>query len=706
MKKIPTVLIFFTLLSLQRPLICGSSRVSKSKDQNHINTKEINISFDDNSLKLKDNFTTLPSDFKYFLNIVLANFNEKEVESKNNFTIDIESDLQKEIDSIFIAEGNVIVRTNNAVMRADEFKYDRNLNKLYIDGNIKFKTNSQFFIAKKIEYDFLNKKGFISDVYGSIDFDGLADINLNSKKNITINDDFSESSRITELKLNNTSRFSLGNIFTKKNSNNSNNSNESFFKNLSEKSFDLKIKEVTNTRFSTEKININGNQWQSDIMLLTNDPFNYPQVIILNNDFKILFEEERISGIETKSSNLVLDKRVTIPLGKQRIKLDEEQNARWGIGYDNKKYDGLYIYRNSDPIEFNKKNKTKLYLKKRFFIQRSIFGKTKSFPKKDESSLSTKVEQDANWLDYFGLVGTFVTDINEWKYFLELDSNSLDLERFDNAFKSRTILTKNLAKIIKDGSFESRDFTFFGSYRDITKNGSLGERIINTSYGSRYDIKKIKGNQSSEYILSFGNYEAESQINSSLISSYRANISLKRNIIYPIWEPKVKAAIDNTHLYNPSIVRKGLFFDVETIFDFFRYEDNLKQDMIQIKAGPRFIYGDFTKKYFDYSELSIYPRYKFNRGKSPFSFDQIVDNSAVVLSAKQQIYGPLTFKFNAEINIEDDFEGDRLINPTIDLGINRRAYNVNLFYNLETEAGGLNFKIHSFKFKGLGEKFR
>ena len=701
MKKVSTLLIFFTLLCLQRPLFCNS-RVSKSREQNRLHKKEFKVFSYENSFKLNENLNTLPSDFKFFLNILLANFNDKGVDKKNNnFSIDIESDLQKDINSVFIAEGNVIVRSNNAVMKADKFQYDQKLNKLNIYGNIKFKTNGQFFIANKIEYDFNNKKGFISDVYGSMDFDGLADLDLKAEKKINLNDDFSGISKIKEVTLNNSSRFTLGNIFRKKNS------DDSLIKKISDQTVDIKFKEINNTRFSSEKININGNIWQSDIMLLTNDPFNYPQVIILNKDFRISFDDG-VSEINTKWSNLILDQKLTVPLGPRRINLDEEQKSRWGFGYNNKDYDGVFAYRNLDSIKFNKKNNSKLDLKTLFFLQRYVKGKTNSFPENKKSTISPKVEQEANWPDYFGLFGSFTSVSDGWKYILEFETNSLDIERFNNAFEAQTYLTKNISKFTNNKKKISgtKDITFFGSYREKTRNGSLGESVINSSYGVLYDSKKNWEYQSTHNSITYGNYSAKSKKDNSLISKDRLNISLKRNFNYPIWEPKVKTFIDSSDLYNPSVVKKGLFFDLETSFEFFRYNDNFKQDMFLVKVGPRFVYGDFKKKFLDYTEISIYPRFKFNRGESPFIFDQIVDNRAIEIAAKQQIFGPLTLKISSEINIEDDFKDDRLLNPTVNLGFNRRAYKFELFYNLESEVGGFTFNIHSFKFNGLGEKYR
>ena len=49
-----------------------------------------------------------------------------------------------------------------------------------------------------------------------------------------------------------------------------------------------------------------------------------------------------------------------------------------------------------------------------------------------------------------------------------------------------------------------------------------------------------------------------------------------------------------------------------------------------------------------------------------------------------------------EISLDkSESNNDQLINPTIDIGWNRRAYNINLFYNLDSEVGGINFKINT-----------
>ena len=149
-----------------------------------------------------------------------------------------------------------------------------------------------------------------------------------------------------------------------------------------------------------------------------------------------------------------------------------------------------------------------------------------------------------------------------------------------------------------------------------------------------------------------------------------------------------------------------MFWLIEGNADFFRYDDGNKQDVILIKTGPKLVLGSFKKDYFDYTELQLYPRFKFNRGNSPFSFDQVVDSRVVEFNIKQRLYKALAVNFSGDFNLEKNNSEDNFINPTIEISWNRRAYNIGLFYNFDNEEGGINFDIYSFNFSGLGKKFK
>ena len=206
--------------------------------------------------------------------------------------------------------------------------------------------------------------------------------------------------------------------------------------------------------------------------------------------------------------------------------------------------------------------------------------------------------------------------------------------------------------------------------------------------------------------LGYGKYESPSRINSkNLISKQRTNLSLKQKNEYVLWQRDSEEFLTDDYIYSPSVINQGLFWLIEGNADFLRYEDGNKQNVILVKTGPKLVLGSFKKDYLDYTEIKLYPRFKFNRGNSPFSFDQVVDSSVVEFNIKQQLYKALAVKFSGDFNLENNNLEDDFINPTIEISLNRRAYNIGLFYNFDNEEGGINFDIYSFNFSGLGSNF-
>tara|TARA_B100000886_G_scaffold79592_2_gene51659 strand:+ start:1163 stop:3322 length:2160 start_codon:yes stop_codon:yes gene_type:complete len=672
---------------------------------------------------LKEKRLNIPAKINYFFYDLIANLENESFEDKKELpSVDIASDKQTAQGSKILAEGNVIIRTDNSVLSADKFSYDKELEIMIIEGDIKFKSENSYLEASNIKYDFKNSKGYILNAYGSIDFQNLSKISVSSKSNNFVDEDFNNYKEPKEVNFNNSSNIKLGNIFRKYDE------KQSFAKRLINQTLEVNFNSVVNTRFIAKKININENIWSSETLTITNDPFNAPQLIIKNTNFRTIFNDEN-TKVRSRWSTAVLDDKLPIPLGPRRIDVDKSQNFKWGNGYDKAKYDGFYLFRRFNKIKFNGLNDTELDLTSYFPIQRIITRKTSAFPNNNDLVISPKVKKDAQFLDYLGLGASLKSEWDNSKFITRLNANSLDFEKLDKAIEIESFFTVNLLKEESENSEElakeqeenpykfidtftkSKDLTFFGSYRDKTKNGSLGEILVKSAYGVRYDVfeNSVKNNLRifSGRTYSIGNYESSSRLDpTNLINKNRVNLSFKKGYEFPIWKLEVDGFINQNYKYSPIVIPQGLYWVIEGNLDFFRYEDSDFQDLFQIKTGPKLIIGEFKDNFLDYTELSITPRFRFNRGKSPFNFDQIVDNKVIELKASQQIYGPLLVNFSAEISLDKkESNNDALINPVLDLSWNRRAYSINLFYNLDSEVGGLNFKINTFNFKGFGERF-
>ncbi len=715
-----SVFLFFGLINpiLSRSDLPTKKILEDSKNGNSkINNKEIkykrftNLAYSESKI-FKNNVKefNLPLNLEKLFNNLLVSFeNDSKNKNSNVRELEILADYEEFSGSIISAKGNVIISNKKAVLNTDSFSYDREKSLLIIEGDIKFKSQNQFLLASKIQYDFKNKKGFILDAYGSVNFDYLTEFLNNDKNDIAINDNFDEYFKIKEVKLDSSSNLELGNIIRTR-------EKETFLENFSDNSLKANINPIRRTRFKSERIDIFDNVWESETLYLTNDPFNDAQLIVKNFDFKIIVEEEK-TKIRSRWSNLIFENNVTLPIGPRRINV-EEKTFRWGAGYDNQKFDGFHVFRDFDPIYFNNENETVLDIRSKFLIQRALNGETKSFPEKNQSSISPKITQDANALDYLGLDLIFQSPINNWNYYFLANTNSLDFEKLDKIAEVETFLTRNIYTKENENSKTLGDLTLFGSFREKTNNGSLGEITVQSSFGGRIDFKKDEKilnnsdkellNKSSLLSFTYGSYGSPSKNSpSELINRNRYNLSLKRIYNFHIWEPQKPKFIDSSFKYTPEAIQKGLYWLLEGNLDFFRYSDNNKQDLFLVKTGPKLVLGDFKKNFLDYTEIGIYPRFKFNNGESPFLFDQVVDTKVIELVASQQIYGPLILTFTGELNLDEKMsENDNLIKPVLDLSWNRRAYNFAIFYKFDEEVGGFKFKINSFNFKGLGKKFK
>ena len=629
-----------------------------------------------------------PIELMRFLSELSANLEDKSNSIENSFVININSNKQSKIGTKLIAEGDVLIKSFNGIMKAKKLSYDEKLKTLIIEGKIYFKTKTHFLEAQTIEYDFIKKFGFILNAYGSIELNSLNQISKN-KNNENLNENFTKDFKIKSVKLNNTSNIKL----EKKNN-----------------KFNAKLNPINRIRFKSNRIEINNDVWSSAELKLTNDPFNEPQLVINNRNFKY-FTEDNKPKIKTKWSSLTFEDKLTIPIGPRNINLERENYSLWGVAYDKKKYDGLSIYRSFNPLFFGKEKSTQINLISKFNIQRMLSGETKSFSLENEDILGDKIKQDANLLDYFAIDTELTSFINGWNYILKAETNSADYQKLNKSLEVKSYLTKNIYLKNDYNFFAKGDISFFGTFREKTKNGSLGEILVNKSYGALYEHEIIKNKKNNTKViqninLGFGKYESPSRINSkNLISNQRLNLSLKQKNEYVIWQPKSKNYLNRYYLYTPSETKQGLLWMIEGKADFLKYDYGNKQDIISIKTGPKLVFGSFMKDYLDYTEIEIYPRFKFSRGNSPFIFDQVVDSRVIEFNIKQQLYKALALNLSGEFDLKNNSR-DNLINPTMEISWNRRAYNVGLFYNFDNQEGGINFDIYSFDFIGLGRKFK
>ena len=259
-----------------------SNNASKGKNYNGIlnSYKKVSDSEKNKDIKYENINFEIPSHLRKFFHNLLVNLdNNSIIQNKNNIEVDLVADNKKFFGAVFSAEGNVIIRTNNSVLSSDKFSYDQDLEMMIIEGDIKFKSENSYLEASNIKYDFKNKKGFILNAYGSIDFQNLSKISVSSKSNNVVDENFNDLKEPKEVKFNNSSNIKLGNILRNYND------KQSFAKRLINQALEVNFNPIVNTRFIAKKIEINDNVWFSIIPL--ND-YGYPsneisEVKVLNS---------------------------------------------------------------------------------------------------------------------------------------------------------------------------------------------------------------------------------------------------------------------------------------------------------------------------------------------------------------------------------------------------------------------------------------
>ena len=618
-----------------------------------INTTTSNLSFNDTFRVLSDEKKILNK----YSNLLIANTVENQKE------IVIQSDRQSEVNDVIYADGNVIVEHRGKVFKADSLIYDKKIGKISAKGNIALIVQDQIFKSSELEYSFSNEKGYLLDVKGSINTSNLMD-------DLSSNFKYSDSNEIESLL-----RFNKKEVLNTPG-------------------------KVENWLFFTDKITIDGEKWKSDKAIFSNDLLQSKQVKIVINSLEVIPEVERLR-FKSSLNYLILDEKVSIPfwIGERTINKNEGKFnlfSRWNVGYDDRDKDGYFIGRKFNPIEISEK--FVLDLEPQILIQRSLKGYTKSFVEKGESTTTNKVKRNAISKDYFALKSQIKGTIKSWDLEVEKNLNSFDFDKFSDAFRLKTKLSKEINFLASKW-----DISFDGVYREKVWNGSLGEAEIYSGYGAKLQKENswvVNDIEKSE-ILSFGlsNIRSKALNSNNLVTNFKGNLFYALDQKFPIRieHPKNKS-IDISYKYIPEPITKGLILNSRLEASYSFYENGNHQDYLGLGLGPELTLGNFKNRTFDYTYLSVFPFYRFNSGESPFKFDQNNDNFTLNIAFDQQLFGPIILKSIGTLNLTSDSNNyGEFIFSKISLNWKKRSYEYGIFYQPHNQVGGISFNLFGFR---------
>ena len=655
--------IFFSFLFIN--FLQPSKSAEFTKINKNINNQNTNFCCSENlNEKSLSSTSTISNDNTSYVNLLNKNFDAFLVaKAEKQQDLILESNKQSEINNVIYAEGNVIVSYRGKLLKADNLIYDKLNKKISARGNVKLISGDQIFKASKLEYSFISEKGYLLDVKGSINTNKLID-------DLSSNFSFSDSKKIASL-------------------------------------FGLKKKEVLHTPekvenwlFLTDKMTIEGEKWKSKKAIFSNDLLELKQVKFAINSLEVTPYDDKLR-FKSSINYLIFEEKVSIPfyLGDRTINKSGnffDFESRWNLGYEKLDKDGYFIGRKFNSIAIS--DDYFLDLEPQYLIQRSIQGYTKSFVKKDASITSEKIKRNTSFEDYFALKSQIQGKISDWDLAIEKNLNSFNLDYFSDAFR----LKANLSKEINFLNSKWKK-SFYGVYRDRVWNGSLGEAEIYTGFGSK--LKKentwfVNGIEKTESLsLGLGQFTAEALNTNNLITKYKGNFFYKFDQKFPIYikEPKNKS-IDISYRYNPEKITKGLNLKTRLEASYSFYENGNHQEYLALGAGPELILGNYKKKTFDYTRVSLLPFYKIKNGESVFKFDQNYDNLTINIAFDQQLFGPVIIKSKGTLNLtSSSSDYGEFINSLISLNWRKRTYEIGVFYQPHNQAGGINFSLFGFK---------
>ena len=601
------------------------------------------------------------------------------LEQKENIflTLKIFADKQYDYDQdIYLAQGNVKALVNGWILRSDILSYQKSTGILSAEGNIRLSKGGQYLRGKEFKYNLLKKEGFIEDAYGILDIKNV----LDDFKIDTISNKIIPEKR-SKKKENNTYtdgiEFSFGNVKLPKNK-----------ITRSDKS----IGSINNWRFKSDLININEDGWESSRINFTNDPFDPHQIAFEGIDVIAEEDDEGKLLITSSKTNLILENRTKIFIGK-RIFKDKKKKRKFGLILDSKDRDGLVLIRRSDKTKIN--NNLELDLQPQFLISRSLLGKTYSY-----NSDKSKEGKAVDLSDVFGLNIKVNAIYKDWNFDSKNDLSTLNTKRLFNGLRHSSSLRKYFKIPILDDS----SFNVFTTYRSRAWNGTIGETEIKSAYGGfvqkTYSFEALEGQQNLNIRFGTAKYEAEKLKNTKLISLWRSSFFASLDSEYQIWNSNRKKLYQKSDiLFSPILINPELVLRTNINTAFFKYEDGSDQGFLKISFGPEIRLGRLERNLFDYTKLFVMPGFKIKVGNSPFKFDNAIDLKTLNIGFMQQIYGPIMFDITSNLNIDNSSENyGEYYDTKLGLLCHKRAYEFGIYYQPNNDAGGIYFRLNGFEF--------
>ncbi|CAK6697763.1 LPS-assembly protein LptD [Cyanobium usitatum str. Tous] len=473
---------------------------------------------------------------------------------------------------------------------------------------------------------------------------------------------------------------------------------------------------ISRIRFQGAQIKIRGNRWTAEQIAFTNDPFTPAASWVLARKVVAVMDGKGKTRINSRSTQILLDGKISLPAITNTTIGAEE--GRLAFDTDKQDRDGFFLGYNLEPIKLGQWGS--LQLQPQLNVQRALEGRTSSYALPGQNLASPGSEQTAKIGDMFGLLAALNLPVG-W---LTLNAEA-SLSTFNpNNFRAGTRSTTSLTAPLSLPGHTSANASAFGSYRERIYNGSLGLQTVVYSYGANLAgnaiLNQYKNPENSRkapffapvnlnWAVQSGSYQAELFETDTLDTIWRSYANLAASTTLQLWQGSALDASEDPKRgfrYSPIPVAPSFGINFGASGYVATYSDGANQNTLTLWGGPSFTLGQFDRPVFDYTRFSASIAGTFLNGASPFGFDRTVDLRTLSFQAAQQIYGPIVLEAGATFNIDNgsEFYGD-VSYSYVELKLQRRSYELGVYYSPYDGIGGIRVKLNDFNFTGSGTPF-
>ncbi|MCP9804838.1 DUF3769 domain-containing protein, partial [Cyanobium sp. T1G-Tous] len=473
---------------------------------------------------------------------------------------------------------------------------------------------------------------------------------------------------------------------------------------------------ISRIRFQGAQIQIRGNRWTAEQIAFTNDPFTPAASWVLARKVVAVMDGKGKTRINSRSTQILLDGKISLPAITNTTIGAEE--GRLAFDTDKQDRDGFFLGYNLEPIKLGQRGS--LQLQPQLNVQRALEGRTSSYALSGQNLASPGSEQTAKIGDMFGLLAALNLPMGWLTLNAEASLSTFNPDNFRAGTRSNTSLTAPLSL----PGHTSANASAFGSYRERIYNGSLGLQTVVYSYGANLAGNALLGQYKNpensrkapffapvnlNWAIQSGSYQAELFETDTLDTLWRSYANLAASTTLQLWQGSALDASEDPKRglrYSPIPVAPSLGINFGASGYAATYSDGANQNTLTLWGGPSFTLGQFDRPVFDYTRFSASIAGTFLNGASPFGFDRTVDLRTLSFQAAQQIYGPIVLEAGATFNIDNgsEFYGD-VSYSYVELKLQRRSYELGVYYSPYDGIGGIRVKLNDFNFTGSGTPF-